>query len=90
VSVYANARRTRKHPLVARRIAELQVKLMPGPEDMRAVLAANVSRQQIEDALAVSFAFNTIDRLADAFGFHVPGPDAFKVGAMVLLARGYR
>jgi hypothetical protein len=37
VSVYANARRTRKHPLVARRIAELQVKLMPGPEDMRAV-----------------------------------------------------
>ena len=37
VSVYSNARRTRKHPLVARRIAELQVKLMPGPEDMRAV-----------------------------------------------------
>jgi hypothetical protein len=36
VSVYSNARRTRKHPLVARRIAELQVKLMPGPEDMRA------------------------------------------------------
>ena len=37
VSVYANARRTRKHPLVARRIAELQVQLMPGPEDMRAL-----------------------------------------------------
>jgi hypothetical protein len=37
VSVYANARRTRKHPLVARRIAELQVKLMPGPENMRAL-----------------------------------------------------
>ena len=37
VSVYSNARRTRKHPLVARRIAELQVKLMPGPEDMFAV-----------------------------------------------------
>ena len=37
VSVYSNARRTRKHPLVARRIAELQVKLMPGPEDMRAL-----------------------------------------------------
>src|SRR5215467_10879516 len=34
MSVYSNARRTRKHPLVARRIAELQVKLMPGPEDM--------------------------------------------------------
>ena len=37
VSVYSNARRTRKHPLVARRIAELQVKLMPGPEDMKAL-----------------------------------------------------
>ena len=37
VSVYANARRARKHPLVARRIAELQVKLMPGPEDMKAL-----------------------------------------------------
>jgi hypothetical protein len=37
VSVYANARRTRKHPLVDRRIVELQVKLMPGPEDMRAL-----------------------------------------------------
>jgi hypothetical protein len=36
-SVYGNARRARKHPLVARRIAELQVKLMPGPEDMRAL-----------------------------------------------------
>jgi hypothetical protein len=37
VSVYANARRARKHPLIARRIAELQVKLMPGPEDMAAL-----------------------------------------------------
>jgi len=61
-----------------------------GPDDMRAVLAANVSRQQIEDALAVSFAFNTLDRLADAFGFFVPGPEAFEVGAKFLLARGYR
>ena len=60
------------------------------PEDMRAVLAANVSPQQIEDALAVSFAFNTLDRLADAFGFFVPGPEAFAVGAKFLLARGYR
>ena len=58
-----------------------------GAEDMRAVLAANVSRQQIEDALAVSFAFNTLDRLADAFGFLVPGPKAFEVGAAFLLAR---
>ena len=59
-------------------------------DDMRAVLAAGVSREQIEDALAVSFAFNTTDRLADAFGFFVPGPKAFEAGAKFLLKRGYR
>jgi hypothetical protein len=57
---------------------------------MRAVLATGVSRQQIEDALAVCFSFNTISRLADAFGFWVPGPRAFEAGAKYLLARGYR
>ncbi len=59
-------------------------------EDMRAVLAAGASRQQIEDALAVCFSFNVIGRLADAFGFFVPGPEAFEAGAKYLLARGYR
>jgi uncharacterized peroxidase-related enzyme len=59
-------------------------------DDMRAVLAAGVSRQQIEDALAVCFAFNTTDRLADTFEFFVPGPKAFEAGAKFLLARGYR
>jgi alkylhydroperoxidase family enzyme len=60
------------------------------PDDMRAVLAAGVSRGQIEDALAVGFAFNTFDRLADAFAFFVPGREAFAAGARFLLARGYR
>ena len=59
-------------------------------DDMRAVLAAGISHEQIEDALAVSFAFNTTDRLADAFGFFVPGPKAFETGARFLLRRGYR
>ena len=59
-------------------------------DDMRAVLAAGVARDQIEDALAVCFSFNTIGRLADAFGFFVPGPKAFEAGAKYLLARGYR
>lgn len=59
-------------------------------EDMRAVLAAGASRQQIEDALAICFSFNVIGRLADAFGFSVPGPKAFEAGAKYLLARGYR
>jgi uncharacterized peroxidase-related enzyme len=59
-------------------------------EDMQAVLDAGASREQIEDALAVSFAFNTTDRLASAFAFFVPGPEAFEAGAKFLLARGYR
>lgn len=59
-------------------------------DDMRAVFAAGASRQQIEDALAVCFAFNVIGRLADTFGFFVPGPEAFEAGAKYLLARGYR
>lgn len=59
-------------------------------DDMRAVLAAGVSRDQIEDALAVCFSFNTTSRLADAFGFFLPGPKVFEAGAKYLLARGYR
>ncbi len=61
-----------------------------GVDDMRALIAAGVSPAQIRDALAVAFAFNTMNRLADAFGFVVPGPEAFEAGAKFLLARGYR
>jgi hypothetical protein len=43
---------------------------------MREVLSAGVLRQQVEDALAVCVAFNTTDRLADAFGFEVLSPKA--------------
>jgi uncharacterized peroxidase-related enzyme len=58
--------------------------------DMRAVLAAGITREQIEDALAVCFVFNTVDRLSRTFGWIVSGPRAFKAGARFLLARGYR
>ncbi len=59
-------------------------------EDVRPVLAAGVSPQQLEDALAVCLAFNITDRLANAFGFHVAGPEAMSAGARHLLSRGYR
>ena len=59
-------------------------------DDMRALLAAGVSRALIEDALAVFLAFNTTDRLADTFAFAVPGPKALEAGAKFLLTRGYR
>ncbi|MGV9799745.1 carboxymuconolactone decarboxylase family protein [Mycobacterium sp. NPDC003449] len=60
------------------------------PDDVRAVLAAGVTRQQIEDALAVALAFDITDRLANAFGFTVAGPAAMTAGARHLLKRGYR
>ncbi len=59
-------------------------------DDMRTVLAAGVSREQIEDALAVCFTFNTVDRLSRTFGWVVAGAKAFQAGAKFLLARGYR
>jgi uncharacterized peroxidase-related enzyme len=58
--------------------------------DMREVLSAGVSRQQVEDALAVCAAFNTTDRLADAFGFELLSPEGYEAGAKYLLKRGYR
>ena len=58
--------------------------------DALALLALGITRSQVEDALDVAFAFNVINRLADAFEFHV-GPDAaFAAGARFLLKRGYR
>ena len=61
-----------------------------GAEDMRQVLAAGVSRQQVQDALAVCAAFNVTGRLAEAFGFEVLSPEGFEAGAKYLLKRGYR
>ncbi len=59
-------------------------------EDIRQVLDAGVSPQQVEDALAVCAAFNTTNRLADAFGFELLTPEGFGAGAEYLLKRGYR
>lgn len=61
-----------------------------GVEDMREVLAAGVTPEQVEDALAVCAAFNTTDRLADAFGFELLSADGYAAGAKYLLKRGYR
>jgi uncharacterized peroxidase-related enzyme len=61
-----------------------------GAGDMREALSAGVSRKQIGDALAVCAAFNTTNRLADAFGFEMLSPEGFEAGAKFLLKRGYR
>jgi uncharacterized peroxidase-related enzyme len=59
-------------------------------DDIRAVRSAGVSHQQIEDAFAVNFAFNTTDRLANAFDFEVLSQEGFDAGARYLLKRGYK
>lgn len=58
-------------------------------DDMKTVLATGVTKAQIEDALAVCFAFNVITRIADAFEFEVGPRAAFDGGARHLLKRGY-
>jgi hypothetical protein len=59
------------------------------PNDARRVRDAGVSRQAMEDALMVTFCFNLITRLADAFGWYIPNEDAFEASATNLLNRGY-
>ena len=73
-----------------RMLAKLTRENAVGVDDMRAVLAAGVSREQIRDALSVAFVFNAMNRLAEAFKFEVGEPKAFEAGARYLLARGYR
>jgi uncharacterized peroxidase-related enzyme len=59
-------------------------------EDVRPVLETGVSRQQVEDALAICYAFNITNRLANAFGFELMNTEGFQAGAKYLLRRGYR
>jgi uncharacterized peroxidase-related enzyme len=59
-------------------------------DDVRSVLEAGVSHQQVEDALAVCYAFNITNRLANAFGFELMSPEGYRAGAGYLLKRGYR
>ena len=59
-------------------------------EDVRAVLDTGVSREQVEDALAICCAFNVTNRLANAFGFEIMTTEGFQAGAKYLLRRGYR
>jgi AhpD family alkylhydroperoxidase len=73
-----------------RRLDKLTCEGTLSADDIRGVLSAGVSRQQIEDALAVGFAFNTTDRLANAFAFEVLNQKRFEAGAKYLLKRGYR
>ena len=63
-----------------------------GPDDVRTVMRAGVSKQAIQDALEVAFLFNIYDRLADAMGWDVPARAGgyYQMAARRLLKHGYR
>ena len=58
--------------------------------DIRAVLAAGVSREAIRDAFYVAFLFNTYDRLADTLGWELPEDRYYPKAGKFLLKKGYR
>jgi len=57
--------------------------------DVRAVLAAGVSREAIRDAMYVAFLFNTYDRLADTLGWELPEDGYYAKAGKFLLKKGY-
>lgn len=61
-----------------------------GPEDVAPLRAAGVSERAVREALYVCFLFNVIDRLADAFDFHLPSAQGFQHNARILYRLGYR
>ena len=59
-------------------------------DDVRPLLAGGLSREQVEDVIAVVACFSLITRVADALDFDVPTVDVFDADAKMLLKRGYR
>jgi uncharacterized peroxidase-related enzyme len=57
--------------------------------DAAAVLRAGVSRDALEDAIAVASVFAIITRYANALAFAMPTPAEFDKAAGMLLKRGY-
>ena len=57
--------------------------------DVRAVLAAGVTREAIRDAFYVAFLFNTYDRLADTLGWELPDERYYAKAGQFLLKKGY-
>jgi alkylhydroperoxidase family enzyme len=61
-----------------------------GADDVRATLEAGVSEAGVLDAIYVCFAFNLIDRVADALGFDLMDEAGYRQAAQVLLKFGYK
>jgi alkylhydroperoxidase family enzyme len=57
-------------------------------EDITPLRSAGVSDWAIEEALYVCFLFNVMDRLADAFDFHLPSDRGFQRNGRILYNLG--
>ncbi len=70
-----------------------KITLSPGEvssDDIAILQSAGLNKRAIEEALYVCFLFNLIDRLADAFDFHLPTAEGFCRNGRVLYTLGYR
>ncbi len=59
-----------------------------GADEVRPLKELGLSRQEVEDALAVAFFFNIITRHADAFGWALQSEAGRKASAEFLLGKG--
>ena len=59
------------------------------PDDVAPLRAAGVTDKAIHEALYVCFIFNVMDRLADAFDFHLPSAQATQNAGRMLYKLGY-
>jgi uncharacterized peroxidase-related enzyme len=58
-------------------------------DQIRAALAAGVTRRQLDDAAAVAAVFNIVTRYANALEFAIPTDAEFDKAAGMMLKRGY-
>lgn len=73
-----------------RLLRKLTRKNSVAPDDIRAAFAAGATASHLEQAFAVCFVFNVINRLAEAFSFAQLAADGYRKGANYLLKHGYR
>ena len=59
------------------------------PADVAPLRAAGITDEGVEDAIHVCALFSIYDRLADAMGWHLPGPDGYAASGRNLMQRGY-
>ena len=60
-----------------------------GPEDVKPLLALDLSAEAIQDVLAIGALFSMINRLADSFEVYVFSPEDFMQAGVYLLNGGY-